>query len=389
MKKVFLHVDLDAFFASVEQLDHPEYRGKPVIIGGLPGDRRAVVSTASYEARKYGVHSAMPLVQAVKLCPNAIYIRGNYHRYAEKSRQVMEIFQNYSPTIVQISIDEAFIDLTGTQRLFGDPVDVAKKIKKEVKEKTGLTVSVGLASSMYLSKIASDLHKPDGLTVVPDGQEENFMLNLPMERIWGIGAKTQEHLKNAGLKTNKDIHEKSLTLLTALFGANTGNFLYEAVRGKLDMEFGAEAKSRSISSETTFEFDLTELYAIETSIMYLVNHVMYRMHLENVRSRTVMLKLRYEDFTTVTIQETSQRQIMNSDDMFERCKNLLHKKYESGRGIRLIGVACCNLENKNELCQKELFDFGDSKKALVENAIYKMEQKNPDLKIRKARLLDD
>ncbi|MBQ1661644.1 MAG: DNA polymerase IV, partial [Treponema sp.] len=161
MDKVFAHIDLDAFFASVEQLDHPDYRGKPVIVGGLPGDRRAVVSTASYEARKYGVHSAMPLVTAVKLCPNAVFVRGNYARYSEKSQEVMSVFSNYSPTVIQISVDEAFIDLTGTERLFGNPLGVAKKIKAEVKEKTGLTVSVGLAPTMYLAKIASGLNKPD------------------------------------------------------------------------------------------------------------------------------------------------------------------------------------------------------------------------------------
>ena len=162
MEKTFLHVDLDAFFASVEQLDHPEYRGKPVIVGGIPGDRRAVVSTASYEARKYGVHSAMPLVTAVKLCPDAVFVRGNYRRYQEKSHEVMSVFYDYSPDVTQISVDEAFIDLTGTERLFGDAEGVALRIKKEVMEKTGLTVSIGLAPTMYLSKIASGLKKPDG-----------------------------------------------------------------------------------------------------------------------------------------------------------------------------------------------------------------------------------
>jgi len=157
VNKVFLHVDLDAFFASVEQLDHPEYRGKPVIVGGLPGDRRSVVSTASYEARKFGVHSAMPTFQAVKLCPQGIFLRGRMKRYHEKSEEVMAIFKNYSPDIQQISVDEAFIDLTGTERLFGDPLETAKKLKAEVFEKTGLTVSVGLASTKYCAKIASGL----------------------------------------------------------------------------------------------------------------------------------------------------------------------------------------------------------------------------------------
>ncbi len=389
MNKVFIHVDLDAFFASVEQLDHPEYRGRPVIVGGLPGDRRAVVSTASYEARKYGVHSAMPLVTAVKLCPNAIYLRGNHKRYEEKSHQVMSIFYNYSPTVIQISVDEAFIDLTGTQRLLGDPVSVARKIKKEVKEKTGLTVSIGLATTMYLAKIASGMNKPDGLTVVPRGMEEKFMMELPLNKVWGVGTKTLEHLKSAGFRTTKDIYDKSINLLTSIFGNSTGRFLYNAVRGNSDLEFGAESKSRSISSETTFEFDITDLYVIETEIMNLATDVLYRMHVENMRSKTVMLKIRYEDFSTVSVQETIDRPIMNAEDMFARCKNLLQKKYETGRGIRLLGVACCNLEDKSKPYQQDLFDFGNKKKALVEEAIYAMEQKNPDIKIKKARLLDN
>ncbi|MBQ2600911.1 MAG: DNA polymerase IV [Treponema sp.] len=388
MDRVYLHVDLDAFFASVEQLDHPEYRGKPVIVGGLPGDRRAVVSTASYEARRYGVHSAMPLVNAVKLCPNAIYVRGNHRRYSEKSREVMSIFYGYSPTVIQISIDEAFIDLTGTRRLFGEPIEVARKIKAEVKEKTGLTVSIGLASTMYIAKIASALKKPDGLTEVPPGDEEKFMLSLPIDRVWGVGTKTLEHLKAAGFRTTGDIHEKSIGLLTSIFGAGTGTFLYNAVRGNREMEFGAEPKTRSMSSETTFDFDLTDEYVIETAIMNIATDLLFRMHTEKLRTRTVMLKIRYEDFTTVSAQETQDRPVMNAEDMFSRCISIFRKKYERNRGVRLIGVACCNLEDSSVPLQQELFDFGDGKKASVENAIYAMEQKNPGIKIRKARLLN-
>src|SRR5574344_2566683 len=175
MNEVYLHVDLDAFFASVEQLDNPELRGKPVIVGGLPTDRRSVVSTASYEARKYGVHSAMPIGRAFQLCPNGIFLHGRMERYQEKSHEVMSIFQSYSPDVVQISVDEAFIDLTGTERLLGSPYDIAVRLKKQVKDETGLTVSIGLASTMYIAKIASGYKKPDGLTVVPAGEESHFM----------------------------------------------------------------------------------------------------------------------------------------------------------------------------------------------------------------------
>ncbi|MBO4320117.1 MAG: DNA polymerase IV [Treponema sp.] len=387
MKKVYLHVDLDAFFASVEQLEHPEYRGKPVIVGGIPGDRRAVVSTASYEARKFGVHSAMPLVKAVALCPDGIFVRGNYHHYQEKSQAVMDIFSEYSPDVIQISVDEAFIDLTGTERLLGKPVDVARNLKNEVKEKTGLTVSVGIASTMYVAKICSGLNKPDGLTYVPEGNETEFMLSLPLEKLWGAGSKTLSRLYNAGLRSTKEIFSKSQALLISLFGDSTGRFLYESVRGNPGLEFGGEAKNHSISAETTYDFDLTERYAIDTALMELSINVSFRMRRENVRSRTVSLKIRYDDFTTVSIQSTQDRFIMSADDLFSRCQALFTKKWENGRGIRLLGVCCENVEDTSNPVQKELFDFGDEKKAKVEEAIYKMGNKNPGLAVTKARLL--
>ena len=192
----FLHADLDAFYASVEQLDHEEYRGKPVIVGGLPGDKRSVVSTASYEARVYGVHSAMPVAEAVRLCPGGIFLRGNMERYREKSREVMEVFANFSPDIQQLSVDEAFIDITGTERLFGPPEELTKKLKTAVQEKTRLIVSIGLASNKYVAKIASGMSKPNGLYVIPSGKEETFMLSLPVEKIWGAGKKHRKFCKN-------------------------------------------------------------------------------------------------------------------------------------------------------------------------------------------------
>ena len=182
MTKCFLHVDLDAFFASVEQLDNPQYKGLPVIVGGLPNDKRSVVSTCSYEARKYGVHSAMPTAKAYKLCPSGIYLRGRMERYHEKSKEVMNLFYNYSPDVRQMSIDEAFIDISGTEMLFGSPEEVAKKLKATILEKTGLTVSVGVASSKYLAKIASGLRKPNGLFVTPYGKEQEFIHKRRLHR---------------------------------------------------------------------------------------------------------------------------------------------------------------------------------------------------------------
>lgn len=388
-EKVYFHVDLDAFFASVEEHDNSELKGKPVIIGGLPEDRRAVVSTANYQARKYGVHSAMSIFKAHELCPHAVFIRGNYHHYSEVSHKIMTIFSAFSPTVIQMSIDEAFIDMTGTEKLFGSAKEAALKIKKEVTEKTGLTVSIGVSSSMYVAKIASGYKKPDGLTIIPFGKEEEFMLSLPLEKLWGAGSKTQAHLKEIGLTSIKAIHSKSEKLLISIFGSSTGSFLYNAVRGNKNYVFGNEAKNHSIGTEKTFDFDLTDRNSIEKALMELCWNVMWRLHKENARSKTVMIKIRYEDFTTFSIQESFSSPISTSDDLYEKALRLFYKKYNGNSGIRLLGITACNIESKNIPMQKSLFDFGEEKKAKLENAIYNIEEKNPSVKIRKARLLTE
>jgi nucleotidyltransferase/DNA polymerase involved in DNA repair len=387
MEHVFLHVDLDAFFASVEQLDHPEWKGLPIIVGGKPGDRRSVVSTASYEARKYGVHSAMPTFQAVKLCPNGIFVHGRHKRYQEKSAEVMSIFSEFSPDVIQISVDEAFIDLTGTDRLFGDPEQTAQRIKNEVKKRTGLTVSVGMAATKYIAKIASGLHKPDGFIVVPHGKETEFMLSLPLEKVWGAGTKTLEKLRSSGLNSPADIYRCSEQLLISIFGQSGGSFLYNAVRGNEVETFTSQAKSHQLSSENTFDYDLADSATIDTALLELSHTVLFRLLRENLRSRTVALKIRYEDFTTVSIQETSGRDVSSVDDLFERAKSLFAKKYDQGKGIRLLGLGVQNTESALNPRQGTLFDFGEEKKQKVEKAILAAEEKFPNVSIKKARLL--
>ena len=389
IKHYYLHVDLDAFFASVEQLDNPQYRGKPLIVGGLPGEKRSVVSTASYEARKYGVHSAMPVSKAYQLCPDGIYVHGNMKRYAELSYKIMNIFRDFSPDIQQISIDEAFIDLTGTEKLFGPPEQTAYKIKAAVKEQTGLTVSVGLAPTKYLAKIASDMNKPDGFYCIHEGEEENFMLNLPLKKVWGIGDKTLEALRAAGLRTTKDIHEKSKEALVFMFGENTGDFLYNVVRGIEAVDFDRKTKSHSISNETTFPYDVTDSYTAETTILELCHSVMFRLLREKGFSKTVMVKIRYEDFTTVSVQQTFSDYILTLDSLYARAKELFERKYEQGRGIRLIGIALENIEATQKNQQQSLFDDGTEKKQKVENAILNLEKKHPEIKIHKARMLQN
>jgi len=384
---VFLHVDLDAFFASVEQLDFPEYRGKPVIVGGKPGDRRSVVSTCSYEARKFGVHSAMSTAKAYELCPKGIYVYGRMYRYHEKSCEVMNIFNEFSPDVQQMSIDEAFIDITGTERLFGSPEETARKLKKRVFDETGLTVSVGIASNKYTAKIASGMSKPDGLFYVHSGQEEEFMRSLPLEKIWGVGTKTRERLHSAGFFSSESIFNASLSLLKSIFGECTASFLYNAVRGNEVETFDHRTSAKSISEEHTFEYDITDPYVIETALLQLSQDVFFRLLKEQLHSKTVHLKIRYEDFTTVSIQETQKSVFATSEALFDKAKELFYKKYESGRGIRLLGAGVQNVEKGLGEEQGELFDFGQSKIQMLEKTILSLKEQNPDIPLKKARLL--
>lgn len=389
MQKWFLHIDLDAFFASVEQLDHPEYRGKPVIVGGKPEDKRSVVSTASYEARAYGVHSAMPTSQAYKLCPNGIYVHGRMERYSQISYFIMQIIKNYSPDFLQMSIDEAFIDITGTEKLFGTPTQTALKIKEEIKEKTGLTVSIGIAPTKYLAKMASEVNKPDGLFCIEKGSEQEFMLNLPLKKVFGIGTKSLENLNRCGIFTTKELFEKPLETLQFMCGTNSGLFLYNAVRGTVEDSFEKKAKSHSISSETTFVNDITNLYTIETTILELCHGIIFRLLRENGFSRTVQIKIRYEDFSTFSIQQTFDKNILTLDSLYSKAKKLFEQKWEKNRGVRLIGVSLDNIENEEKPFQQDLFDDGSEKKQKVEKAILNLEKKHPEIKIHKARMLEN
>jgi DNA polymerase-4 len=386
----FIHADLDAFYASVEQLDHPEYRGKPVIVGGLPGDRRSVVSTASYEARKFGVHSAMPIVQAVKLCPGGIYLRGNMNRYREKSEEIMAIFRDSSPMVQQLSIDEAFLDITGTEKLFGPFEETAKKLKERVRGDTGLTVSVGLASNKYVAKIASGMSKPDGLFIIPPGEEEKFMLSLPVGKIWGAGNKTQELFRKHGFKTCEDIHGLSLNVLVSIFGKAFGKFLYLAVRGEAVETFDEEQGSHSMSNERTFEYDLYDEFAIETALFDICQGLIWRLLSARWQSRTVAIKIRYEDFSTEGARETVPNPVRTIDDLYERVLALFRKKYQPGRGVRLIGAGLMNLEAESGGGQQELFGpdapGGEGEKERrLEETIFKINKKFPQAALHRGR----
>jgi DNA polymerase-4 len=383
----FIHADLDAFYASVEQLDHPEYRGKPVIVGGLPGDRRSVVSTASYEARQFAVHSAMPIVQAYKLCPQGIYVRGNMRRYREKSAEVMAVFQDFTPDVRQISVDEAFLDITGTEKLFGPPAIAGEKLKRAVREKTGLTVSLGLASNRYVAKIASGISKPDGITVVAPGEEEAFMLALPLTKIWGAGHKTQEQFKKQGFKTCADIHRLTLKNLQGIFGEAFGLFLHRAVRGEAAQAFDGSPASRSISAERTFPYDLYDEFAIETALFEICETLMFRLLDQNWQSKTVSIKIRYDNFSTESARETFSRPVSGINELFDHLSALFRRKYRAGRGVRLIGAGLLNMETEDAPRQGELFEEGDEKKRALDKYILEINKKFPNAALRRGRSL--
>jgi DNA polymerase-4 len=382
--KCFIHADLDAFYASVEQLDHPEYRGKPVIVGGLPGDRRSVVSTASYEARKFGVHSAMPLVQAVKLCPQGIYLRGRMKRYQEKSQEIMAIFADFSPEVQQLSVDEAFIDISGMEGLFGPPEGLAQKLKKAIREKTGLTVSVGLASNKYIAKIASGMSKPDGLFIIPPGDEEKFMRSLPVSKIWGAGEKTQELFKKHSIKTCEELSRLSLDALTSIFGKAFGFFLYRAVRGEPAEAFDEGRGTLSMSAERTFDYDLYDEFVIETALLDICQTLMWRLLDCEWQTRTVSIKIRYEDFSTEGARETSRDPVSTLNDLYKRLQALFHKKYKRGRGVRLLGAGLMNLESARAH-QSDLFNPGNEKERRLEQSILEINKKFPSAAVKRGR----
>jgi len=380
-----LHADLDAFYASVEQLDNSEYRGKPVIVGGLPGDRRSVVSAASYEARKFGVHSAMPVAKAYKLCPEGVFVRGRMDRYQEKSDEIMEIFKKFAPDVQQLSIDEAFLDLTGTESLFGPAPDTAKKLKARVFSETSLTVSIGLASNRYVAKIASGMSKPDGLFIIAPGEEEKFMRSLPVKKIWGAGEKTQEIFKKHGFKICDDIYRLSEKTLKSMFGNALGIFLYKAVRGEAAENFEKERGSQSMSSERTFAYDLFDEFAIETALLDICETLIFRLISAGAQSATISLKIRYGDFSTENIQETFKEPVLTLNDFYKHVLNLFRRKYEKGRGIRLIGAGLTNLTQGTPARQGDFFSEKKEKERRLEESILKINEKFPKAVLRRGR----
>ena len=375
MGSVFFHIDLDAFFASVEILDHPEYKGKPLIIG-TPGLRH-VASTCSYEARKYGVHSAMPMMTALKLCPEAVCVPGRMGRYTEKSREVMGIIKDFAPGFLQVSVDEAFLDLTGTERIYPRPGKAARELKERILEETGLTVSIGVASSRYIAKLASDYRKPDGLTIVPRGQEEAFVDAVGLKKLWGIGDSTLESLRRKGITTVPALRALAPDALKRWFGEKNGEFLYSVSRGIDPGIYQGEAKSQSVSSEKTFYPDLTDPDAIEATLLEISEEVMFRALEEKKVPRTVSVKLRYGDFTTSSVQATPSSGIYSSSEVYKLARELFHSRY-NGQGIRLLGIAL-HVYDGEDIEQGEFFKEKEMRERELEKTILSLSKKGQKL----------
>jgi len=385
MARIIFHADLDAFFASVEQVDKLEYRGKPVVVGAQPG-KRGVVAACSYEARVFGIHSAMPISRAVRLCPQAIFLPVRMDRYREVSTVVMSIFGDFTPDVRRISIDEAFLDVTGTEGLFGSPEETARKLKARVHADTGLTVSIGAACNRYIAKIASARSKPDGLLVVAEGREEAFLEKLPLSSMWGIGGKTIERLSELGLDSVARIKSVPVKTLQAMLGVSCGNFLHNAARGIDPGIFPDETRSRSISSETTFEQDISDSEVLESTVLGMAQELMFRLMEEGFRSKTIHLKLRYDDFETLSAQETLSRWIVSTDDIRAAALALLERKRDRKRPIRLLGVGLGNLECNGGIVQNELFEGSSERSSRVERAVLELRKKKGAV-VTRARLV--
>ena len=342
MLKQILHVDMDAFFVSVEELENPSLKGKAVVVGADP-EGRGVVAAASYEARKFGVHSAMPIRTAKKLCPHAVFLRGHYEKYTEYSRKIYAIFVQFTPVVEMVSIDEAYLDLTGCERLHGSAFQAADKLLRQVKQQTGLNCSVGLSTSHLVSKIASDQAKPHGLLYILPGREPTFLAPLPIRRMPGIGKVTEPELRSLGITCIGDLQRMGREGLREKFG-KIGEWFFQKSRGQ-DIDayaYGEEAKS--ISHETTFDADTSDVDEIERTLSYLAQLVARRLRDQGYFARTVGLKLRLAPFQTLTRDATLDEPTHLDSVIFETVLRLFDAAWDRKRKIRLLGVRAAHLE---------------------------------------------
>jgi DNA polymerase IV len=344
--RTVLHVDLDAFFAAVEQRDHPELRGKPVIVGGVPPGR-GVVSAASYEARAFGVSSAMSVTEAYRRCPHGVFLPVDGRRYQQASRDVMAVLGHFTPLVEPISIDEAFMDVTGSRPLFGEGPEIAAAIKAAIREEVGLTASVGVATTKLVAKIASDLRKPDGLVVVPAGEEAAFLAPLPISRLWGVGDKTAMVLVEYGVKTIGDLAALSPDLLVRRFGKHGASLVTRAV-GLDDDPVHEGDPAKSVGHETTFDVDSSDPEVIERTLLALSDGVAGRLRSAGVKASTIAVKIRDSSFRTITRQRTLAEPTDLTEPIFRAALELARPQVRGIR-VRLLGVTASHLGEREQL----------------------------------------
>jgi len=377
-----LHVDLDAFFAAVEQRDRPELRGRPVIVGGGGPNDRGVVSAASYEARRFGVGSAMPLRTAGALCPDGVFVPVDGRKYQAVSRQVMAILRRFSPQVEQVSIDEAFLDVAGTEALHGPADAVAGAIKGIITQELQLTASVGVATTRLVAKIASDLRKPDGLVVVPPGGEEAFLASLPIARLWGVGEKSRLVLAEYGVRTIGDLAALPPDLLRRRFGS-MGPLLHDRARGIDPTPVGEGEAAKSVSHEHTFDRDTNDWEVLERTLLGLAEGVSGRLRAGGVKAGTIGVKVRDSGFETHTRQRTLPEPTDQTDVIWRTAAELV-RAHTRGMTVRLLGVAATHLTDRQQLSL-----FGrDDRLERATRAMDEIRQRFGSKAITRARLLD-
>ncbi|MBN2382704.1 DNA polymerase IV [bacterium] len=336
-----LHVDMDAFFVSVERVLDPGLKGKPIVVGG-DSTGRGVVAAASYEARQYGIHSAMPAAQAKRLCPHAIFLQGHHEHYGRVSRQIRAIFEAFTPEVEMVSIDEAYLDLTGFDRLYGPIMKTAQRIHDQVLEETGCPASIGIATNKLVAKVASDYAKPEGMLLIKPGLEARFFAHLTIDKIPGIGEVTAERLRGLGIKKVEDIIRVGRTVLELTMG-KTGSYLFDKACGLGSTELSAPTLPKSIGNETTFREDTVDRQIIESILSYLTEKATTRLRHHNLRARCVSLKLRYADFQTLTRDHTFFEPTDIDQEITQAVFSLFRTAFTRRIRVRLVGVSLSKL----------------------------------------------
>jgi DNA polymerase-4 len=386
LHRSIIHLDMDAFYPAVEVLDNPELKGKPVIVGG--SRERGVVSSASYEAREFGVHSAQPMATAMGLCPHGVVLPGRMSRYKEVSNQVFEIFSRFTPLVEPLSIDEAFLDVAGSERLLGKPVEIAKKIKQAVFKETGLTVSAGVAPSKFVAKIASDMDKPDGLTIVPHDKVREILDPLPVKKMWGVGKKTQEALARINIRTFRDLRQMPVKVLEQKFGKH-GIKMHHLAMGIDEREVITEHEVKSVGHEQTFMEDILDMEVAKKELLSLANRVGSRMRREGVTGKTVTLKVKYSDFTQITRSITLPESTDDGFEIYSTAGRLLQKTKVGKRPVRLLGISLSHLSFPDTKGQISLFGQEESsqRRKRLNIALDSLYEKHGDKSIRPGTLL--